>query len=332
MPQRTKPTAAEIEASQWVVCLDSPEATADDHRRFRAWLAADASHHILYEAMRQTWRKLDGLDHAGLRRGERRRRWPWRGAAAAAAIAASVLLGVLLLGTPALRAPSGAVSYLTHMGEQRSIRLEDGSTIELSPVTDLAVAYTQSERRVVLHEGTALFVVRSDSARPFIVETSRGTIRVRGTSFVIHVGETNVRATVLRGVVEGERRGPDILHIAGWNNPTVTARANEEIAFEGSRLAVLPVTDQVMARRLAWQDGMLAFDGETLREAAAEVTRQTGVSFEFAEPAIGDMRIAGYIPADADAFALFLDTGMALDASQITPTRIRLSRAEQPPL
>ena len=42
---------------------------------------------------------------------------------------------------------------------------------------------------------------------------------------------------------------------------------------------------------------MLAFDGETLNEAIAEVSRQTGWRFELADPDLGELRVGGYVTA-----------------------------------
>ena len=57
----------------------------------------------------------------------------------------------------------------------------------------------------------------------------------------------------------------------------------------------------------------MAFDGETLREAALEIERQTGVHFEFAEASIGDLRIGGYISAtDVAGFSRLMEDKLGL--------------------
>ncbi len=40
---------------------------------------------------------------------------------------------------------------------------------------------------------------------------------------------------------------------------------------------------------------MLAFDGETLNEAIAQVSQQTGWRFELEDPAIGALRVRCYV-------------------------------------
>ncbi len=46
---------------------------------------------------------------------------------------------------------------------------------------------------------------------------------------------------------------------------------------------------------------MLAFDGDTLNEAIAEVSRQTGWTFELADPDLGEMRVSGCVASDPEA-------------------------------
>ena len=191
--------------------------------------------------------------------------------------------------------------YATNPAEVRTIELADGSTIVLSGATEASVSFDDDERRVELGEGYALFDVQHDPARPFIVHTPQGDIRVLGTSFVIRVGEDQVRTTVIRGSVSGAAERTGLFSVLGTRAP-VTAQANEEIILDSDGASVVPIATEVIPHRLAWQDGMLAFDGETLNQAIAEVSRQTGWRFELADPALGEMRVGGYVAADPEAF------------------------------
>lgn len=71
---------------------------------------------------------------------------------------------------------------------------------------------------------------------------------------------------------------------------------------------------------------MLAFDGETLNEAIAEVSQQTGWTFELTDPELGDERVGGYVHADAEAFIELLSTSLDLDARREGDQRVVLSR------
>jgi len=47
---------------------------------------------------------------------------------------------------------------------------------------------------------------------------------------------------------------------------------------------------------------MLAFDGEILNEAIAQVSQQTGWTFGLGDPALGEMRVGGYVHAIGASF------------------------------
>ena len=67
---------------------------------------------------------------------------------------------------------------------------------------------------------------------------------------------------------------------------------------------------------------MLAFDGETLNEAIAEVSRQTGWRFELADPALGEMRVGGYVAADPEAFIDLMSSSLDLEARHAGPRHV----------
>jgi transmembrane sensor len=157
------------------------------------------------------------------------------------------------------------------------------------------------------------------------VRTPRGDIRVLGTSFVIRVNETQVRTTVLRGRVSGAATREGLLSALGPRE-TVTAAANQEIVLNDEGAEVVAIAAEVIPRRLAWQDHMLAFDGETLNEAISEVSRQTGWTFELSDPELGEMRIGGYIAADPEAFAELLSSSLGLEARREGARHVILSR------
>ncbi len=71
---------------------------------------------------------------------------------------------------------------------------------------------------------------------------------------------------------------------------------------------------------------MLAFDGETLNEAIAQVSQQTGWRFELEDPALGEMRVGGYVHADPEAFIELVGTSLDLDARRAGERRVVLSR------
>lgn len=92
-------------------------------------------------------------------------------------------------------------TYATEIGEQRSITLEDGSSVELNSRSRIRVRFTQTQRSVDLLEGQALFTVAKNPARPFIVVTADSHVRAVGTQFDVYRKHTGTVVTVVEGRV-----------------------------------------------------------------------------------------------------------------------------------
>lgn len=91
--------------------------------------------------------------------------------------------------------------YTTDTGEQRSLALADGSTVELNSRSRIKVQYTEHERRIDLLEGQALFHVAKNKARPFIVQTGNTRVRAVGTAFDVYKASSGTVVTVVEGRV-----------------------------------------------------------------------------------------------------------------------------------
>ena len=333
MPDRQTLTRAEREASGWIVRIKAHDATERDRIDFQAWLDADPDHPKAYAKLERTWGAVQSLQHLKGRAAANdtasrpRRSWTLPAAAIAACALLAIGAGVWFTRAPATFAPSE--HYATAPAEVRTIKLEDGSTIVLSGAGQVSVSITDTERRVELTAGYALFDVARDEARPFVVNTPEGDIRVLGTEFVVRIGADEVRTTVLRGSVSGAAERTGLLSGLGPAQ-SVTAQANEEIVLRDQRAELVSIAAEAIPRRLAWRDNMLAFDGETLNEAIAQVSRQTGWRFELEDPALGEMRVGGYVHADPEAFIELLTTSLDLEARRYGDRRVVLSHRSQP--
>jgi len=92
-------------------------------------------------------------------------------------------------------------TYSTDIGEQRSIVLNDGSTIELNSRTRVRVRFSDAERDVDLLDGQALFRVAKNPARPFIVHSGSARVRAVGTQFDVYKRTSGTTVTVVEGRV-----------------------------------------------------------------------------------------------------------------------------------
>jgi len=327
MPNRQTLTRAEREASGWIVRIKAHDATERDRIDFQTWLDADPDHPKAYAKLERTWGAVQSLQHlkgsiaANDTAPRPRRSWTLSAAAIAACALLAIGAGVWFTRAPSSFAPSE--HYATAPAEVRTITLAEGSTITLSGAGEVSIAISDTERRVELTRGYALFDVVHDESRPFIVETPQGDIRVLGTEFVVRITGDEVRTTVLRGSVSGAAQRPGLF---SSESAPVTARVNEEIVLSAGNAELIPISTDVIPRRLAWRDGMLAFDGETLNEAIAQVSQQTGWQFELADPSLGEMRVGGYVRAEPEAFIELMSSSLNLEAHREGERRVILSR------
>jgi transmembrane sensor len=327
MPTRQTLTRAEREATGWIVRIKAHDASDRERQQFQRWLDADPAHKAAYAKLERTWGAVESLQHLKGRAAANDTAWKrsnWRTPALAIAASAFLAFGALAWFVQE-RPTTTAEQVQTAPGELRTITLADGSTIELSGGSEASLQVTDDERRVDLTAGYALFDVTHDSERPFVVHTPRGDIRVLGTSFVIRVGETQVRTTVLGGSVSGAASRSGLLSVFG-SREAITAGANQEILLDDEGAQVVTIASEVIPRRLAWQEHMLAFDGETLNEAIAEVSRQTGWRFELADPELGEMRVGGYVAADPEAFIELMSSSLDLQARREGERHVVLAR------
>lgn len=102
--------------------------------------------------------------------------------------------------------------YSTAIGEQRSVTLADGSTLDLNARSRIRVRYSDQARNVDLLEGQALFRVAKDTTRPFIVRSDGTNVRAVGTQFDVYRRKSGTTVTVLEGrvaVLPAGRRAGD---------------------------------------------------------------------------------------------------------------------------
>ncbi|MEJ0037890.1 MAG: FecR domain-containing protein [Gammaproteobacteria bacterium] len=155
---------------------------------------------------------------------------------------------------------------VTHVGETRALRLDDGSEITLN--TDTAVSYSlqPQQRTVELLHGEAFFSVAPDTQRPFFVRTNTGVVRVVGTRFNVRVSDSKTLVAVEQGLVEVRSAA---LSAGGAPRTARLVRGDSaELAREGVE------TGHADAGEIAsWRHGQMSFYGAPLYRVAAELSR-----------------------------------------------------------
>ena len=223
---------------------------------------------------------------------KKRQRRPahWLPLAAAALLIIAIGVGVLQRSAPkADRLPQTAAApqeYRSARGQHLSISLEDGSSVILSAGSLLRVPIDYASNRKVQLEGEAFFDVKSDSARPFLVNSGPAQTRVLGTSFNVSAHPNGaVEVAVVTGRVE--------LRPSQGN----AARAAVLTPGQAGRLegdAEIAVRTVDVNDYIAWQQGRLVFRDVSLEEVSTTLERWYDVDFQINDPTLARSHVTAF--------------------------------------
>jgi len=204
-------------------------------------------------------------------------------------------------------------SYATRIGETRLVALSDGSVVTLNTNSRIVVHFAKAVRRIQLERGEALFNVAKNKQRPFVVTAGDTQVRAVGTAFTVRLLQKQpIQILVQEGVVEVTRKGSSDV------TPVRAVADTRTVVASGAPIANHPVTYTQVSRDLAWQYGQIAFDNQTLEEAAREFARYSKVKI-IVDPAVANRTItglfasndpAGFAEAAASALSLRTETGV----------------------
>lgn len=136
-------------------------------------------------------------------------------------------------------------------GKQIRVTLNDGSVLDLNSGSRIVYPsiFVGKERRIQLY-GEAMFDVKSDADRPFIVETFACDVKVLGTHFNVIADEAkNLFSTALfRGKVA-------VLNHS--SNESVLMTENSVINLKNGHLQIAPIEDPDEYR---WPEGIITLN------------------------------------------------------------------------
>lgn len=221
----------------------------------------------------------------------------WRGIRPIAAAAALALV-VLLSGLWAYTRSVETQVYATGIGEQRTVRLSDGSVVYLNALSQLQVRYSRKIRQVEMGEGDAIFQVAHEPGRPFRVRVGAATVEAIGTRFsVSRRGEE-----ALVSMFEGEVR----VDAENATGPAFTLTAGEQANIVAGQIR--RTVDPDPARAVAWRERRLVFRDEPLPRIVEEFGRYSPRRIHLEGNAAREQRVTGTFDADdPEALVLFLE-------------------------
>jgi len=324
----TAKTAHQIdaEAAGWAARLDRGPLSAEDEAALQAWLDGDARSlgafgrvralALSSERARALGPDFDPASFESVvpthsKYVPRRRVMQVGGAIAAAALIST----------------GGAWQFLRHpgrfvtgKGETKVVALKDGSVVTLNTASEIQVNYSDTVRAVELVRGEALFDVAKNKAQPFVVAAGDTSVRVVGTSFSVRrIDTAPIQVLVREGTVE-------VFKPAQSTKPVRISANSMAVAQADNAIAAMPVPAAQVHRQMAWQNGQIAFEGETLAQAAEEFSRYSDTRIVIEDSGLAKEEIAGLFKATdpvgfAQTIAISLNAHAKIEEGEVRITR-----------
>ena len=237
-----------------------------------------------------------------------------------AACVALAVIGGFVFGSLAVQGET----YTTAIGEQRIVKLEDGSTVELNTASRVRVHFSRHQRDIDLIKGQALFHVAKDPLRPFLVASNDTLIRAVGTEFDVYQRASATTVTVLEGRVTVHS---NFARSDAGTADSAPLSAGEQITVNvPSAVPSLPSPQRAnVAVATAWTQHRLVFDSTPLTEVAAEFNRYNTRHLIVDARGLAHFHISGsFASTDPSSLLRFLEAQHGLSVHE-TPSDIRIS-------
>lgn len=311
------------EAAGWLLRLNAAPDDVATFEAFEDWRDASPEHRAAFDAVQDSWAlfgdqaaapellalRRDALGRTG--RGLGRRPGLDLGRRGFAAGLVALALAPLAVHGWRRLGPDGRQTLRTAVGEQRTVTLSDGSRVSLDANTLVKVAYSPALRLAEVVEGRAHFEVAKDKARPMRVRAGRRTVTALGTAFTVeHEGER-----VVVTLVEGRVAVTETAQARGVAPSAKELVPQQQLVFAAN--AAPRVREAIdVERAMAWREGKLVFDDESLADAAARVNNYSRVKIVIEDAPARALKVSGIFNAgDTPAFVEAVQSYFPVDVS-----------------
>lgn len=170
----------------------------------------------------------------------------------------------------------------TYHNKEYWVTLEDGSLVHLNYNSRLIYPEKFGDRRDVILDGEAYFMVAHDKHRQFVVHTPQGDAKVYGTEFNINTRNENEAVNVV--LVKGS------VSFTPTNGNEVLMNPGQELSYANNQLT-LRLTDT--APYVAWNEGEFIFSDWTLGRILNVIARWYGLEVVFMDQELSNHKFSG---------------------------------------
>ena len=174
----------------------------------------------------------------------------------------------------------------TYQNKEYWVTLDDGTLVHLNYDSRLIYPEHFGDRRDVILDGEAYFMVAKDKSRQFVVHTPQGDVKVYGTEFVVNSRKSDAE----------DHKDMYVVLVKGSVGFTAND-GREQMLTPGQELSMvhsqLTVTDIDTAPFVAWNEGEFVFNNWSLERIMSVISRWYGLKVEFANSSLGGRKFSG---------------------------------------
>ncbi len=335
--------AIEAEAASWFAKLQREDVSAEDRLSFRAWLAQSERHRETFDRLAMLWGELEILTELNdlsepISPSDGARPFAEMGVSRRTFGTMAASLATVLVGGGSYVAYRRVnlrevAQFATKVGEQKTVVLSDGSTVQINTDSRVDVDFSFDARRVRLVRGEAHFEVAKDKRRPFSVFAAGGVVRAVGTAFAVRVqADQKVEVTVQEGrvalaalAVTSSLPSASDDEEASLQNQIGELTAGQSAVFTESVEQISQLPQAELNRKLSWRQGVLAYAGEPLAAVIEDISRYTDVTIEIVDPALEERPVGGYFQVgEVDALLDALEVTFGLPVERVDAQLVRV--------
>ena len=206
-----------------------------------------------------------------------------RAAVAVIAVAAASIAGMQYFASP------DEITYATAVGGHKTVKLADGSQIELNTGTILKASLGADRRLVRLVRGEAFFTIKHHSKNPLVVIAGNHRVTDLGTKFLVRSEPNRLEVALVEGRAAFGAAN-------GGTEPPIVLMPGDTLLVADNQIRTTRKSAQTLSDELGWRRGILVFENASLGAAADEINRYNTRKIIVADQAVARMKISSSFP------------------------------------
>jgi ferric-dicitrate binding protein FerR (iron transport regulator) len=174
-----------------------------------------------------------------------------------------------------------SLEIIAPVGSRTIVQLSDGTEVNLNYGSKIKYPRTFGNTREVILSGEGYFDVAHNPDIPFIVKTGKLNVKALGTKFNVQAysGDDVIETTLVEGKVVIEKTIQD-----GKTRFVETMIPGQHVTYNLDS-DIMMSSEGNVDKYVAWKEGKLVFDNESMTEIAEKLGRMFNVEFEIADNA-----------------------------------------------